>query len=261
MKIQYCSDLHLEFPENWEFIKANPLEPKGDVLLLAGDITLFSAMEQYDEFFDYVSDNFEMVYWIPGNHEYYHYDLVNKCGSLNEKIRNNVFLVNNVTVKLEEVRFILTTLWSKISPPNQWNIQQHLSDFHVIRYKDEPFTPFHYNQLHEESHNFLLHELSEKHTGTTIVVTHHLPTLLHYPEKYKGDALNEAFATELFDLVEQSDIDFWIYGHHHQNIPSFEIGGTQLLTNQLGYVKYGEHSSFQNDALINRALSQKIRPH
>ena len=33
LKIQYASDLHLEFSQNWEFIKANPLLPVGDVLV------------------------------------------------------------------------------------------------------------------------------------------------------------------------------------------------------------------------------------
>ena len=50
MKLQYCSDLHLEFPENREFIKANPLQAKGDVLVLADDIMLFADMDKHNAF-------------------------------------------------------------------------------------------------------------------------------------------------------------------------------------------------------------------
>lgn len=38
MIIQYASDLHLEFSQNRDFVKANPISTQADILLLAGDI-------------------------------------------------------------------------------------------------------------------------------------------------------------------------------------------------------------------------------
>lgn len=250
MTIQYASDLHLEFRENKEFLKTNPLQPAGDVLVLAGDIVPFAGINKHKDFFSFVSDNFAATYWIPGNHEYYGFDLATKCGVLNEKIRSNVFLVNNTSVIGENVKMIFSTLWSKISPANEWQIERSVNDFHVIKNGKYRFTAERYNELHAESLAFLENELT---TGTDlkkVVTTHHVPTLMNYPAQYKGSVLNEAFAVELFELIEKTTPEAWIYGHSHSNTPDFEIGKTRMLTNQLGYVKYGEQVKFSENKYI-----------
>jgi len=94
--------------------------------------------------------------------------------------------------------------------------------------------------------------------GTTIVATHHVPTLMNYPKKYKNDPLNEVFASEQSQLILRASPDYWIYGHHHTNIPRFSIGKTQLLTNQLGYVRHHEHSSFNNSQCVTVAGDEAI---
>lgn len=38
MKLQFASDLHLEFADNWRYLRAHPLQVNGDILILAGDI-------------------------------------------------------------------------------------------------------------------------------------------------------------------------------------------------------------------------------
>lgn len=52
--------------------------------------------------------------------------------------------------------------------------------------------------------------------------------------------LNSAFASEYGDLIVDSRIDAWIYGHSHTNIDT-EIGGTRIISNQMGYVFEDEH--------------------
>ena len=251
MTVQYASDLHLEFPQNKEFMKENHLQPRGDVLLLAGDVVPFALMDKHQDFFSYISDHFQTTYWIPGNHEYYYFDLAKKCGTLNENIRTNVHLVNNVTIEKDAIRFIFSTLWSKINPENQWNIEKGVSDFQVIKYKGYRFSIDRLNELHADCLRFVTSELHRNNTGKTIVVTHHVPTFLNYPDEHKGSELNEAFAVELFDLIETNGPDYWIYGHHHSNTPDFKIGKTEMLTNQLGYVKYGVHQLFDTEKTID----------
>ena len=250
MTIRYCSDLHLEFRGNKEFLKLKPIESGADVLILAGDIILFNEIGKHSDFFDYVADNFGVTYWSAGNHEYYHFDLAQKNGSFQDKIRSNVFLVNNVTVTTNGVRFIFSTLWSHIGFFFQKIIKQSLSDFHVINFGGERLTVEEYNRQHLACLNFIKTEFETKTTDKTIVVTHHVPTELNYPEMFKGSELSDAFVVELFDLIESSGADYWLYGHHHRNTPEFTIGKTKLITNQLGYVQHGEHLSFNPSALI-----------
>lgn len=250
MKIQYCSDLHLEFSQNKRFLENHPLIPTGEILILAGDILLFAEMETHNNFIDFVSEHFERVYWLPGNHEYYSYDMAEKDFVLNEKIRQNVWLVNNICITYNNVEFIFSTLWSDISPTHEWEIKKRAADFSAISVNKKPFTPFDFNSLHKQCRLFLEGTFKTPEIHKRIVITHHVPTLLHYPEKYINSTINEAFVVELYPLIESSNTDYWIYGHHHCYVPAFTIGKTTMLTNQLGYVRHYEHHHFKKDAVI-----------
>ena len=249
MKIQYCSDLHLEFQDNKEYILNNPIEPIADILILAGDIVPFKIIDNHQDFFNYISRNFKTTYWIPGNHEYYYYN-VDSSRFLDTKIRENIFLVNNCVKEVSGINLIFSTLWSNISESKRWLIQQSLSDFKVIKYIDCLFNVDDYNLLHKDSLEFIQNTLNETSDNKTVVVTHHVPTFVNYPEKYVNSKINEAFASNLTELIEDNNIDFWIYGHHHSNSNDFQIGNTKLVTNQLGYIKYNENVGFNSKAYI-----------
>ena len=258
MKIQYVSDLHLEFSENREFIRKNPLTPVGDILILAGDIVLFEKIECAEEFFNFCSSNFNETYWIAGNHEYYHGNLEGRTGQFIENIRSNVHLVNNYWIQKDNTRIIFSTLWTSISPENAWHIQNGLNDYHVIKDGDKRFSTFRSNELFQENLAFIQEAVTKNELEKCIVVTHHVPTFMNYPEEYKGSVLNQAFAVELFDFIEQSTIDYWIYGHHHRNIETFNIGNTTLVTNQLGYVMSNEHKDFKRNNTIELMINENL---
>ena len=48
------------------------------------------------------------------------------------------------------------------------------------------------------------------------------------------------FYKEYGELIADSRIDARIYGHSHTNIDT-EIGGTRIISNQMGYVFEDEH--------------------
>jgi len=250
MKIQFASDLHIEFPENNEYFRRNMLKPVGDILVLGGDIVPFRQTDEHRDFFDYLSDNFSITYWIPGNHEYYHSDITERSHSLDEKIRDNIRLVDNISVMNGNVRMIFSTLWTKIGPSGKEELQIAYSDFRAILHDGLMLTVANYNSAHEECLSFLKEELSRPGDDPVVVVTHHMPTFLNYPEEYRSSPLSDAFAVELSAFINETQPDYWIFGHYHNISGDFSIGKTRLVSNQLGYVMYNEHRRFDPGKFI-----------
>lgn len=192
--------------------------------MLAGDIVPFTQMDKHQYFFDYISKNFKTTYWIPGNHEYYYTDIDFRGTSFIERVRHNVFLLNNKTIIEGNIKLVFSTLWSQISMENRSYVTRKLNDFYLIDYKGKPLTVEHFNYMHKQSLQFLETELLNKEAYKTFVVTHHLPTYKNYPEKYQAKILNEAFTIELKDFISKHQPDYWLYGHIHYNTPIFNIG-------------------------------------
>jgi predicted phosphohydrolase len=254
-KIQFCSDLHLEFDDNWNFIKNNPIVPAGDILVIAGDLCYVEQIEKprMKEFFLFLSDSFRAVYYVPGNHEFYgSTDVALLDKPLCEKICDNVFLVNNHIEKIDDVVLIFSTLWTHLYGRNIPAIKSKLNDFHLIRHNEEQLSVAGYNRLHETSVKFITEAIQQsKPEDKIVVVTHHLPSFDCIAPEFEASPLNLAFASNLNRLIESSNIQYWIYGHSHSNVPVQTIGNTQLISNTLGYVSLEEHHLLRVNAIIN----------
>lgn len=251
MKIQYASDLHLEFLENTTFLKNNPLRVTGDILILAGDIAYWKE-NGYEEhpFWDWVSQNYKQVIVIPGNHEFYmYYDVATIGNGVEIPIRENVIFTYNKVIHIEDVDIIASTLWAHIDLKLAFYTERCVSDFHRILYSQKLLTHQDFNQLHKECLEFIKTSVENSTAKTKIVVTHHVPSQVLMSKEFSGSLINGAFVVELGEYIENSGIDFWIYGHSHRNIDC-QIGKTLCLSNQLGYIKGNEHNSFDNGKYI-----------
>ncbi len=247
MKIQYCSDLHLELESNSNYLNMRPLTPVGDILILAGDVLPLQDGFTKHPFFSYVADNFKEVLWVPGNHEFYNQHVDRYGTSYSIAIKSNLKLLNNSVTTIDGVRFVCTTLWSKIRPNNEKKIRQSVADFSCILLNNSELTTSGFNELHTASLQFLqqsIHQANEP----VVVITHHLPSTLCNSPTHNQSPINDAFCVELSDLIKHSNVKFWIHGHSHYNYYPKLIGKTFLLTNQLGYVDNNEHTSFKHAA-------------
>jgi len=250
MKIQYCSDLHLEFEQNSKYFINKPLSVCGDVLVLAGDIIPMQFEFFNNSFFNFISDNYKQVFWVPGNHEFYYLDISKYKKSYNLQLRKNINIVNNVELVYEGIRFLFSTLWSEISLRNEKIIEQNVSDFINISNKNGKFKVADYNQLHRQSLNFIQESLKTK-TQNTVVVSHHLPSALCNANLHKYSSVNEAYCVDLSNFIETCGAKFWVYGHSHFNQKPVYIGNTILLTNQLGYVQHEQLNGFKHNAYFS----------
>jgi 3',5'-cyclic AMP phosphodiesterase CpdA len=91
--------------------------------------------------------------------------------------------------------------------------------------------------LHKEARAFLETTLAEPHDGPTVVVTHHLPSYQSvHPTFYNlpMSALNGGFYSDLNEIINRFDIDYWFHGHTHQAM-NYQLFGTKICANPVGY--------------------------
>jgi predicted phosphodiesterase len=245
MRIQYASDLHLEFAENWRFLRDNPIQVTGDILVLAGDIDYLGDKNyQKHPFWDWASDNYQQVIIVLGNHEFYKfYDLSTMRDGTVGEIRENIHYYYNKVIKIGDVDFILSTLWSRIEEENAPYTEQCVTDFRRIMYGKNIMTHHEFNQEHNRCLQFIKQAVKESTAKYKVVVTHHVPSYQLCATEFEGSALNGAFTVELEDYIMNSEVDYWIYAHSHRNINKV-IGKTHCISNQLGYVFANEHLTF-----------------
>jgi len=251
MRIQYASDLHLEFSENSRYLKQNPLKPVGDILILAGDIGYLND-DNYSKhpFWDWVSDNYQQVIVAVGNHELYkYYDLAKMPSGFVCSIRDNVRCYYNAVVRVENIDFIISTLWAKILLEDAYLTEHYVSDFRRILYNDEQLTWDNFNREHDKCFSFIQNEVAKSTAEHIVMVTHHVPSFKLASPDFTGSKINGAFTVELEEYIKHSPIKYWIYGHSHRNIDKI-IGNTKCVTNQLGYVSHNEHLSFNLGKII-----------
>jgi predicted phosphohydrolase len=235
MKIQLTSDLHLEgYSDPIPIVEKYVPADNSDVLILAGDTLPIQYNWEHNPALDYFSKNFKHTILVPGNHEYYKGALL-KFEKTNLKLRDNVYLINNDTFELDNVNFVCSTLWSNIIDHFIPYVVHYMYDYKLIKDGNRNnLSALIVKQIHELSKNWIFNE-GLKDDMNNIVITHHLPSYQCIHDDFKGSEINSAFASMLDGMIEESNIDYWIYGHTHCGMEDFQIGNTWITANQLGY--------------------------
>ena len=204
---QYVSDIHLEMRKSTVWIKAQK-----PYLILPGDIG-YPQQLIYKEFLHEVSNNFEKVFILSGNHEY---DLspIENINQVDELIENICQTRNNLIYLQKKIHCIDSSLNLYLSGCTFWATL--------------PKSKYH---LHTDHKTWLEKVLMNK-KHKYIVATHHCPHFQCLQSKYKVSS-PDYFATDQSELIKKSNVVAWIHGHSHNN-RDFSIFNKEILSNQYG---------------------------
>ena len=207
----------MEFHDNMRFMKSLPLEVAGDVLVIAGDVGyLVDTTIPHLRFWKWASENYRQVLMVVGNHEYYNNgDIAAQGDSWQKMFLPNVGYYHNKVVRIDNVDFILSTLWSRIQPVDEFAIQNGMNDYAQILYNKHRLVPQNINDEFERNLAFIKKSVMKSDAEKIVVVTHRQPTFATIEDKHEGSVLNAAYATELSSYIANSRITVWNYGHSH----------------------------------------------
>lgn len=240
MKIISFSDLHLEF--GTKFLP--PSTSDADLMILSGDIIVFSNYKPLDNFLKHWKKS---VIYVAGNHEYY------SCKPISEENERfkawlsenhkNVHFLNNESVEIDGVNFFGGTMWTDFNGGNKISMEhafRNMNDYRRIYTTPvNRLEPSDTIKLHNEFAEKLISWLKKELIGERVIVTHHAPTI-NPVTKYGNSPLMPAFnSLDMLPIIEKYKPKLWFYGHTHE-CDYHMIGKTRIISNQLGYPMDGK---------------------
>ena len=256
MRIQFCSDLHLEMNKPVEYTEL--LTPVAPVLALLGDIG-DPESDELRKFIEWCTRMWKQVLYIPGNHEFWRLKPGSKktiSSALTilrsfEKLFPNFLLMWRGKVYSEDGIIVLgTPLWSR---PAEGVIPHEHERAWVDN--DRTFDAQTLSTLHQEDLNWLKQELTAARGTMVVILTHYAPSLLLINRNWINRPEATLYASDL-DILIRPPVVAWACGHVHQSIQwlkgwesaTGETGVVLLTTNPRGYAR--DDSVFRTDAVL-----------
>lgn len=264
MRIKQMSDLHLEFdadffPENKE---------SADILMLNGDICIAQYFEKGENspyshkadlarhFFERVSNEYDHILYVPGNHEHYRGYIDRTDNILIEELSqfSNIHYLNESSWEFGGFTFLGATLWTNMnnnSPITEQYLMGGMNDFRIVQWKKDgyggKFRPSDAAAIHRRTLKFFDEASADK--DNVIIMSHHAPSFKSVHPKYHNDThMNYGYYSDLDEFIlDRPQIKLWTHGHMHDCF-SYNIGTTKILCNPRGY--HNENKFFKIDQVI-----------
>ncbi len=243
LKVQFVSDLHLEFITSGTL---HLFDPVGDILILAGDIVpgaILSEMKKFIRFLQIYAPKYMHVIHVPGNHEFWSktteksavpvQEISSRFRALSRIFPNYHFMTQgifNITHRNKEYAFIGATLWTHIPKENQEEIKKTMRDYEYIWVKTKAgirrLLPEDTSRYHAIQSRFITKAVSTQKNKNIILITHHKPT--------KDLDRGVAYETDKTTTFLVKPIRLAIHGHTHVLYDKL-INGVRVVSNPKGY--------------------------
>ena len=235
MRIRVLSDLHLEMGD-W-----TPPVVEADLVVLAGDIHVHTngvawAARTWPD---------TPVVYVPGNHEYYGDAYPHMLDRIREEAEGtSVTVLAGDELRVGGVRFLGCTLWTDFLLHGEQRrsmamlyCTEVISDYRQIKHgpRWHPLRPRDTIALHEACVGWLDERFGGEPGGaSTVVVTHHAPSVQAIRAEVRDDTISTAYASALETWVRRLGAGTWIHGHIHRAV-RYELGPTRVVCNPRGY--------------------------
>jgi hypothetical protein len=265
MRIQYISDLHLEY-NTQSIIPGTSLSeyddllvPTAPILALLGDIG-DPDNPSLEHFLQWATARWSQVLYVPGNHEFWRLkpgstktieSAMKRLYDFEKKYKNLCIMWRTKLMSEDGVLILGCPLWSRPAE----GVVPHESERAWID-RDNTFDRETLINLHKADLEWLKKEIRAAPMKQPIVVlTHYAPSLMLISRDYVGKPESTLYASDL-DYLIRPPVVAWACGHVHQvvnwkkgwNTADGESGYVLILTNPRGYKK--DKSGFRRDAVL-----------
>ena len=264
MRVDVCSDLHLEF--------ADLTLPGGDVLIISGDACEARYLKKSDYSPDSVqfatenplkrpdrymrflieecSAKYRTTIMVMGNHEHYGYQFEKTYDHLKSQLPENVHILEKETEEIDGILFVAATLWTDCNGGDDltmYHLKSMMNDYHQIKMNSNGVyhrlnperTYYEHMRTKEYIKQVLRNNRELANPLPVVVVTHHAPSKLSIKPQYENDHLmNGGYSSDLSEIMlDHPEIRVWTHGHTHDEF-KYTIGETTVVCNPRGYAGY-----------------------
>lgn len=271
VKFRVISDVHIDIndrltPKLYKHRSKNPV-----IDLIAGDISGYQ-----DQAIAWLNKNIHHKgYFVEGNHIVYSDNdirtLQKKQDVLRDAFRHNeniFYLENDCQEVADDVYIIGATLWTDFSlflnnpglnydlDDYMWLCRCQMNDYRYGHYfdakqnKNVNLLPEHTLREFEKSYMFIKDRVEKHRDSKIVILTHHAPSILSVPDKYKNSYISCAYASNLDEFIKSHEnIKLWVHGHCH-GFSDYMIGNCRVVCNPYGYRQYGEQTGYQRNFIV-----------